>query len=320
MPFHLWRGFFNIDFIIMNKLQKFGIGLEAEGFIMNNSGKPISRINGRPASAWVLSQLKERIPHVAGHITLELASVFLEIRSSVHLELQQAVKEVLVIRFTINEILKACDGQLVFTPVSTLPFEFVASTDKPGSRAAELVSLWGKSKEGQENLIASSIASLQVNDSRPFQNCRDEMEYLEKARQVHNLCRVELPKHRQILMTNKQDFRGKTRLENYTSMVERVKRDQFEVRGFRVEEIVVPPKFSDILGMQNWMCAHSNVSSFASTSAKNEHALTCKIKRHPWIVEVRYPDAVDTEDQMVKAVSAVEKILKPTYENEGSCS
>lgn len=91
--------------------------------------------------------------------------------------------------------------------------------------------------------------------------------------------------------------------------------EQLKRAGFQEEDALNPPYFNDVAAMQRWMCAYSGVKDFVATNAKDEHALTCKIKRKPWIVEVRYPDAVDTESAMLRTVTTVESFLKQVYES-----
>lgn len=298
--------------------QIFGLGMEAEAFIMDQTGRqPISRFNGKPAAAVVIDLVKDKKPKLAPHIERELASVFVEVRSGVHQTSLAAAREVQEIRGEINNLLTDLGAQLIFTPVSSLPFEFVASTLEPGSRPKELIELWGKSEEGKENLRASSICSLQINDSRPFRNARTDADRLEIARRVHNICRVAVPANKSRLITNKKDYAGFTRIENAVALLERVKADQFAKRGLAKNVITIPPHFETVTQMQAWMCSHSDKDDFAKTNAKNEHAITCKIKRANgiWIVEVRYADAVESLEEMVQVATVVESILEPIYAN-----
>lgn len=291
----------------------YGIGLEAEGFIMDTQGRPLSRIDGQPASAWVLQRLQRDCTALLANVGLELASVFLEVKTGVHSNKESAVAEVVALRQQLNEILRGRGARLIFTPVSEYPFEFVPSSELPGSRAAELVQRWGQTVVGRENLIASSVASLQINDSRPFASCHTLDQKLEKSRIVHNLCRQSLPKHHHLLVSSKTDFRGRSRVRNYSDLVKRVEREKFIKHGFVPEDAILPPHFARVSEMQKWICAYADNSDFAQTNPKDEHAITCKIKRYPWMVEVRYPDAVDTPEEMLATVSLVEEILRPTY-------
>lgn len=292
---------------------EYGIGLEAEGFIMDAEGCPLSRIEGLPASAWVMEQLKVKSEKLIEHVGLELASVFLEVKTGIHQSGAAAVAEVQKVRAELDRLLAPKGARLVFVPVSERPFEFVASSEAPGSRSAELVARWGQSSDGVKNLLASSIASLQINDSRPFQYCVDDYARLEVARQLHNSLAVSLPAQAEHYTFHQKDFRGQTRLENYCEIVRRVESEKFTVAGFDPEDAIIPPHFTDIDQMLRWMCTYSGVTNFDHTNPKDEHALTCKMKRHPWMVEVRYPDAVDGESAMLHTVTTVESLINSAY-------
>ncbi len=293
------------------KKENFGIGLEIEGFIKENGyGKEI--IDGLPASEWTLKQVEEKIPNLYPYLSFEQASVMLEVKSDVFEKDGEAVTQILNIREEINKILKEKGCELVFQPVLEKDFDFVPATSDPNSRSQELIQKWGNTEKGRKLLKDTVTASLQINDSRPFQNTDNLDEKLELAFQIHNLY------SRNFDQLNKfngkiRDFEGESRIEKAMRLLQEVKRDLFLKRGIKNPlEAILPSEFKNIEEMKNWMKAHSDVDNFEDAQCKNEHALTVKIKRNNdiWICESRVFDAVDTEKEIYAIIESNNQLLK----------
>lgn len=258
------------------KKENFGIGLEMEGFIKKeNYGKDI--IDNMPASEWTLNQVKQKIPSLFPYLSFEQASVMLEVKSDVFENEGEAIAQILDIRDAINKILyeKGCD--LIFQPVLENDFDFIPATSDPNSRSQELIQKWGNTEKGRKLLKDTVIASLQINDSRPFQNAKNIDEKLELALKIHNLYSKyfeELNKSNGKM----KDCEGKTRIEKIINLLMEVKKEVFTKFGINDPiRALLPGEFKNIEEMKNWMKAHSDVEKFEDTNCKNEHALTVKI-------------------------------------------
>lgn len=299
------RAFLFLNYLIMYK-QEYGIGVEAEGYFLNSEGQPVARIEGRPSSEVVMEKVKKFYPELVGNLSFELPSIVLEIKSSVGDCEEKIVEEILEIRQLVNTLLPA-GVKLIFAPVTEKSYEFVASTSEEGSRAQQLIAEWGKTSDGLDRLYASAISSFQINDSRVFRGIENQQ--LEIARRVHNIFSENF-NSLMSLNSLRKDFRGKTRMENYFELMKAVKGEQFTKRGFRLEEIVVPPNFSGLEAMKEYMMAHSDVEDFDKAQCKNEHAATVKIKRDGfYAVETRIFDAVDEKREMLQRIKANNALL-----------
>lgn len=278
-----------------------GVGLEIEGFFMGGEG-PTVRIEGLPASEWIMQQVQKNHPQLVNHIAVEQASVVLELQSSVHTSDQKAAEQILEIRQALNDILSPQGSHLIFKPVlDNDNWEFLAASSNPNSRTHELIRKWRERPNGEAMLKASATASLQINDSRPFKalngRSHDMEAKLELARRIHNLYSAhfeELNAHNGKIT----DKDGQSRLDKASSLLQTVKAEQFHKFGYHnTQSIVRPGQFETIEAMQRWMMAHSDVDNFEKASPKNEHGLTVKIKRPEtglWIAEARLFDSVDT--------------------------
>ncbi len=277
--------------------QKFGVGVESEGFLLDNEGNPVSKIDNLPASEWTMNKFTEKHPSLAENLGFKQASVMLEVKSDVFPEGLLACEQILEIRTLVNNVLMEKGVKLVFVPVAEKPFEFIPATSDPNSRTHALIERWGKDADGQQKLLDTVTASFQVNDSRPFANLETDFDRLELAKRIHNQFRISAipPGVLAGVQWGIKGFDGRTRIEKAISLLTKVKAAQFLRHGFHDSRLaVIPPHFFTVDEMKKWMMAHSDVSSFEETDSKNEHALTCKIKRGQfWAVESRFSDAAD---------------------------
>lgn len=291
---------------------QFGQGLELEGFFLNHEGLPIEMIDGIPASEWTSNTIEKQFPQLRQNIGMEQASVMLEVKSDVFSDGEEAIQQILEIRAIINKILERHKTKLVFTPVAEKGFKFIPATSNPFSRTHSLIKEWSKDGEGEKKLFSTATASLQFNDSTPFRNCELDDERMELARKIHNLLSENFAALQELNQASKKSFQGKTRIEHASFLLQKAKRNQFRQHGFvKEKEIIIPPLFKTVEAMKRWMCAHSNVHDFSKADAKNEHALTCKIKRENfWAVETRGLDSVDEEKEIKLRLKAHNKLLE----------
>jgi len=299
-----------------NAENTYGVGLELEGFIVNGE-RAKERIEDLPASEWLMKKALRQMPALAGYLSFEQASVMLEIKTDVFPCPAEAVRQVLEIRAQVNCLLQEAGCHLVFQPVLTDEFEFVPATTDANSRTHQLIGEWGQTAAGMQMLYATVIASLQINDSRPFRNVLNGQDRLERARQIHNEYSA---RFEDLAATNRsaRDARGRTHMENLLFLLPAVKEKAFNKRGFEDPRLVVlPGHFDDIETMQRWMCAHSDVDDFAQASCKNEHAVTVKVKREKsvWIAESRVYDSADSKEYIDKIVDLNTKLLRPFITN-----
>ncbi len=284
--------------------EKYGMGIEMEGFIMKE-GSAKELIEDIPSSEWILRKILNEKLNLEQYISFEQASVMLEVKSDVFENEREAIAQILEIRNDINKILNRKGCELMFQPVLERDFDFIPATSNKDSRVYQLIEEWGNTEKGKKLLKDTVIASLQINDSRPFQNANSLDKKLELAFKIHNLYSKyfeELNKFNGKI----KDFDGKTRIEKITNLLVEVKKEVFAKYGINDPlKALLPGEFTDIEEMKNWMKAHSDVDNFEDTNCKNEHALTVKIKRDQaiWICESRLFDAVNTE-------SEIEEIIK----------
>lgn len=299
-----------------NAKREYGIGLEMEGFIVNGE-RAVERIDGMPASQWTAEQIAKHRPQIRDGISFEQASVMLEVKTPVCDTENQAVKELLAIRTEVDRCLAPVGAKLIFSPVMSKPFEFVAATTDKNSRTHQLIKDWSKTTQGKDLLYATAIASMQVNDSRPFRGVPKQRR-LERARRLHNLY-IEHFNELDALNRGIRDFRGKTRMDNLMKLIPTVKAERFAQAGYLdPREAALPKTFVDIEKMKRWMMAHSGVDQFEKARSKNEHGVHAKIKRLdeeqpdaklPWVVESRVFDAVDDEKSIKLVLATNSRLL-----------
>ncbi len=293
-----------------------GIGLETEGFIVDDQNRGMEFIDGKPASEVAMLAIQDRRPSLAERVSLEQASVMLEIATRVRRTGAEAVREAMEIREAVNDILADHGARLSFVPVLSHPFRFVPATSDPASRAHQLIDAWGGLEGGKEMLISTATASFQINDSRPFADYETWEQRMEMARRIHNAFSANAD---ELMRENRgvRDFAGKTRLERAIGLLTKVKAEQFARHGFHdPRHIVIPPFFANVEAMLRWMRAHSDVNDSSEARPKNEHAVTMKIKRPewnqegPWVAETRLFDAVGSEEEMLRLIRVNEEMLQ----------
>ncbi len=268
-----------------------GIGIEMEGFIVN-AERPQERIEGLPASQWIIREFGRKFPDLADRVSPEQASVMLEIKTGVHQSEEEAVAELFKIRALINQCLGPQGCQMIFQPVSKQRFDFVPADLSEGSRSRQLVEAWSRTDQGSRLLFKTATASFQINDSR-IPDPPKNGDILAFAARVHNLFTA----NRDFLTGQNSgitDWEGKTRLEQAIDLLSSVKARQFEKRGLPAIESPLPRPFASTEDFAAWSCAHSDVDEIGQADPKNEHAVTVKVKRTgPVIVETRIFDAVE---------------------------
>lgn len=281
-----------------------------EGFIVNGE-RAKERIAGLPASEWVMEQVKRTMPELAGYLSLEQASVMLEIKSDVFDEEVEAIEQILRIRELVNRVLGQAQARLVFQPVLNYDFEFIAATSDPNSRTQQLIREWSRTPMGMNMLYATAIASLQINDSRPYKSIEGNDEKLELSRKIHNLYSTNF--QRLNAGNGKvRDVNGKTRMDKLLFLLPEVKKKQFEKYGYDDPRVAaLPGYFETVEQMKRWMMANSGVERFEDANCKNEHAVTVKIKRSDgnWISESRVYDAVDGKRAMLETAKVNRELL-----------
>lgn len=291
--------------------QKYGVGLEMEGFIVNCE-RTRERIDGLPASQWVMERVRQTIPELVPYLSFEQASVMLEVKTDVFAEPAEAIRQVMSIRGQIDRLLTEVGCRLVFQPVLREEFEFVPATNDPNSRTHQLIREWGCTPQGIAMLHATAIASLQVNDSRPFRHVLSAPDKLERAREIHNLYSANFDRLR-TQNGPQRNSRGMTRMENLLFLLPSVKGETFARHGYdNPLNVALPGHFDDVESMKRWMCAHSDVDNLEDAKCKNEHAVTVKVKRDQdtWIAESRVYDAVDSEQAIADTVAINSRLLE----------
>lgn len=299
----------------------YGIGIEMEGFIVDGN-RPTVRIEGIAASEWTMKRVKDKYPQLADHVSAELLSVMLEVKTDVHTNAEKAVEQILEIRAAINKILEPHGSRLMFIPI--LPndeYEIMAADSNPESRPQQLIKKWGDTPLGIELIRATAIASLQVNDSRPFEDLKGQSEedHLERALEIHNLYSANFER------LNKRNGRitasnGQTRLDKLKFLMANAKKTRFAERGYTdPEKIILPGHFKTVEEMQHWMITHTeDAKSWEDANSKNEHGGHVKVKRPekkkkdtivttpentivtmPWVTEARGYDAVNMAKDML---------------------
>jgi hypothetical protein len=298
----------------MQKLngQEYGIGNEMEGFIVNGS-RGQERIAGISAAEWIQNKFSEKFPQLADHVSLEEASVMLEVKTAVFAHRYEAIRQVQEIRALINQLLAPHGCSLKFIPVLTEPFEFVPASSDPNSRSQQLMKEWGQTPEGLQMMYSTAIAGYQINDSRPLMIATTDQARMEIARNIHNLYSQNFD---EVIGQNIpfRNYEGKTRLDILYHLMTGVKAERFARHGYDNPMVsLIPPYFATIKDMQRWMTAHTkDAQTFADAVCKNEHAATVKIKRDPyWAIETRAYDAVDSEVDMRRISDYNEKFLQP---------
>jgi hypothetical protein len=299
-----------------NNERKYGVGIEAEGFFVQSSDhKPVARIGNIPTSEWLMEILKKDFPQLVPHVSFEQASVMLELVSGVHSDGMKAIEQIFEYRREINRVLASVNTELVFKPVLEDYFEFVPATSDPNSRAQELIKRWGSTTEGQARLRDTAIASLQINDSRPYKGVERMSDRLELSRIINNIFSGKFD-----LLNSKYnggilDSEGRSRMDILLDFLTEANADKFLRHGYKDSMMApLPGQFRTVDQLQRWMMACCDVKKFKDVRPKDMHPVTVKIKMSdreglPWVAETRTFDAVEGEIAMRQRAHANDYLL-----------
>ncbi|MBT5516834.1 hypothetical protein HOK22_02895, partial [Candidatus Peregrinibacteria bacterium] len=137
--------------------RKYGVGIEAEGFILKvDSQEAVEEIDGLPAVEWVMNEVKRKYKTEMDNVDGEEASIHLEVKTGVHKDEDAAVAEVMDLHGMVNEILEPRGLRYVFQPVVQKSFEFMAASTDPDHRSHALIKDWGRTNPGL--LYSTAIA------------------------------------------------------------------------------------------------------------------------------------------------------------------
>lgn len=308
----------------MNHTSKIGVGLEAEGFFLTAEGHATSVIQTIdetiPTSEFVLSELHRLYPQFIPLVSPELVSVTLEIKSRVYDNFQAPIDEIIAIQRIINDLLAPYGTALRFEPVISKPYALLPSIRKEGGPVSE--AYIGKPARARihkalehfsygknnESLYESTICSLQINDSRMLANTSEE-DLFEKLCAIYNVFSSEIEtllKHN----SAQKDFRGKSRMENYTHFLTGLKKEQFKKHGLSSDTIIFPGKFPSKKELLAYFAAHADVKEFThQTDSKSINGFM-KYKADINATEIRVIDAQPTLQGMHQVCESYEQVYE----------
>lgn len=272
-----------------------GLGLEQEGFLLDQGQNLVTHIESQPSSAWLLTQIQQQLPGLAKLCSLEQAAGHFELKTLVHQTVKAAVEEIMSLRAKINELLPS-GTTLQFVPIPPKDFEFVPATFDETSRAWKFFQTF----EGKPDLIKSAVtSSLQLNTSQPFSDpSLNLMDKLEIARIIHNHFARNLDLAAGFNDPTKTNHNGETRLFHGEKFVTAVRAEKFTALGIEPQEAAFPRPFTSLDAMLQRMMLCSDATTFEDIDPKDFHSLYGKPQWDPEtglvVFETRCNDAVDS--------------------------
>mgnify|MGYP006419562407 CR=1 FL=1 len=282
-------------------LKSSGFGIELEGFILGPDGKPLSRINGE--SSYLVLSRELSNPE---WLSAELLSCQAEIKSKVHVSLNQAIKEIVLFRDVINFTLNRIFPGAYFSTIATCEMghvELLAAD--PSAPSFERIKQWTQTSRGCEILRSTATCSMQLCVSEHFVGMSQNAKWLWLQKAFAYLSN----NADSILSLNYTN-----RCEIGEKLIREVKYDNFVRAGlidfFGLEGITRP----NGMHLAKWYMAHSGVTNIEQMNSKDGHSILAKGKMIPGTtnvicIEYRFKDAIEDILQCAHAIYDVHEDL-----------
>ncbi len=261
----------------MNTLvcDKYGYGIEQEGWIVDQDGKPVALIDGISAFALVRDRIREMTSRDPEWLSAELLSCQAEVKTlKVEKNIDDAIREIIYRVSVLRKALKKIDPNLNFETVAykdmgAIPL-VAADPDAPSYNR---VRAWSKTPDGMELLRKSAICSTQLCVSAGLENMTREA----KLKLLVASYNYTTNNYDVIKRVNGQS----SRLKLIEELIIPVKKDNFRQAGLlnnRKLDHITRPTFRSIEDLVDWMMAHSGVTEVSKIQAKDAHGLLLKGK------------------------------------------
>ncbi len=305
-----------------------GIGLESEGFFINTEGHSIAHVqkDGEliPTSEYVLGAIAKQFPQLISRISPELVSVTLEVKSGVCKTFEEAVQEIFHYKNCINAILADEHFSYEFIPVLEKSYQAIpslSSSDRHVSfslyseaqrkRIHRVLHEFGYDEAQQDEdhyFHGSTIASLQINDSRFMQSHEGNIDY----QRVADLYNILLWEKETLLSLNTKikNYQQKERIQCYVEFLTHLKQEQFIKRGYTTDEIVFPNLFDDVDSLFKYFATHADKDTFDEHMDSKDINGFMKFKPDIQATELRIIDSQNTPEDALKACHVYDTVLQ----------
>jgi len=268
----------------MNTLvcDKFGYGIEQEGWIVGLDGKPMTTIAGRSAYLMVRDEVAQITGAEPGWLSAELLSCQAEVKTEyVHATAKEALDEIKEHIATLKRAMQRLHSSLGFETVAYKDMrgvELVAAD--PNAPSYKRVQEWSSTEHGRELLRKTAICSTQLCVSDGLQGLSIE----DKLRMLSQNYAYLTANYPWI-----QEINGYSpRLGIIEDLIISVKRDNFMQAGLigpnaHDSTWITRPDGTDL---QAWYMAHSGAKTLAEMDSKDAHGLLMKGKMRPTTMDL----------------------------------
>lgn len=283
-------------------LDRTGVGIEQEAWIVDAYGKPVTIINGQPAYLAVRNQIQQQTGEDPTYLSAELLSCQAEVKTlELHSSANQAIGE-------IKERLALVDSALGSLQngyhLETVAYKDMYGVDlvaaDPDAPSYRRVQEWSSTDSGRELLRKTAICSMQLCVSDGLRTL-DQQEKLALLARCYGF----LSKHYEEI----QELNAHSpRLGIIEDLIIAVKRDNFNRLGLladsnRSETWITRPDELSVSDLIGWYLAHSGVETISEMDSKDAHGLLLKGKMRKGTVDLvcmehRWADA-DTNLSLV---------------------
>lgn len=299
---------------------KYGYGIEQEGWIVDQDGRPVALINGVSAFAVVRDTIRELTGEDPKWLSAELLSCQAEVKTlNVAKNINEAICEIIYSLELLRQAIKSIDPNLDFVTVAYKDMRGIplvaADPDAPSFRR---VHDWSQTPDGMELLRKSAICSLQLCVSAGLENMTPE----DKLRLLVASYNYTTNNYEEINIINEQS----TRLQLVEELIIPVKEPNFRQAGLlndRELTYITRPTFRSVDDLFAWKMAHSGVSEIADIQSKDAHGLLLKGKMIYMLDQIQHTsnissnlythDLVCLEHRWADAKPDVKKVANDAY-------
>lgn len=258
-------------------LDRTGVGIEQEAWIVDAYGKPVTTIKGRPAYLAVRDELEQQTGEDPTYLSAELLSCQAEVKTlELHSSPTQAISEIQERLAQVNTALGSLQNGY---HLETVAYKDMRGVDlvaaDPNAPSYKRVQEWSSTDAGRELLRKTAICSMQLCVSHGLSTLDQDQKLELLAR-----CYDYLSKHYGVI----QELNAHSpRLGIIEDLIISVKRDNFNKLGLlsdsnRSETWITRPENLNVSDLIGWYLAHSGVETVSEMDSKDAHGLLLKGK------------------------------------------
>jgi len=297
-------------------LDKTGIGIEQEAWIVDAYGKPVTIINGKPAYLALRDTLEQQTGQEPTYLSAELLSCQAEVKTlELHSSPKDALREIREHLNTVNSVLSSLGNGL---QLETEAYKDMRGIDliaaDPDAPSYRRVLEWSATDSGCELLRKTAICSMQLCVSSGLDNMA-EISKLELLARCYDYL--------------SGNYQGIQELNNFSprlgiieDLIISVKRDNFNQlrlleQSNRKDTWITRPDNLSVSDLIQWYLAHSGVETVSEMDSKDAHGLLLKGKMRKGTLDLvcmehRWADACENLDLVASKINDMHNRMMDT--------